>query len=133
MIAEMQRNVLGEPIIPCCLDPLTGYARNGYCEVPPEDHGKHAVCAVMTEEFLEFTRGCGNDLSTPMPEWGFPGLKPGDRWCLCASRWQEAFLVGKAPSVVLEATHEAALEIIRLDDLRRHAVDPETDGEDCGE
>jgi len=130
MIAEVQRNVLGDPLIPCCLDPLTGYGRTGYCEVPPADHGIHAVCAVMTEEFLAFTRARGNDLTSPAPDWGFPGLKPGDRWCLCASRWKEAFLAGKAPGVILEATHEAALRIVDLEDLRRYALPlGETEGE----
>ncbi len=106
---------------------MTGFSRNGFCDVPPEDYGVHAVCAVMTDEFLKFTKEQGNDLSTSVPEWGFPGLREGDRWCLCASRWQEAFLVGKAPLVVLEATHEAALEIISLEDLRSHAASKEED------
>lgn len=127
MIAEVQRNVLGDPLIPCCMDPVTGFSRSGTCEVPPQDYGIHAVCAVMTESFLAFTRERGNDLSTPMPEWGFPGLREGDRWCLCASRWQEAFLAGKAPPVVLEATHQAALEIIDIADLRDHAALTEDD------
>ncbi|MBC2600929.1 DUF2237 family protein [Puniceicoccus vermicola] len=122
MIAEIQKNVLGEALIPCCLDPITGFSRNGSCEVPTEDYGLHAVCAVMTAEFLEFTRDRGNDLSTAIPEWGFPGLNPGDHWCLCASRWQEAFNVGKAPPVILEATHERALEIIKIADLKSKAV-----------
>ncbi len=120
MIAGIQRNVLGEALLPCCTDPLTGFTRNGSCEVLPTDGGIHAVCARMTEEFLEFTQKRGNDLSTPRPEFGFPGLKPGDHWCLCASRWQEALEAGVAPPVNLEATHEAALAIIRLEDLKRH-------------
>jgi hypothetical protein len=98
--------------------------------VPPEDSGIHAVCAVMTEGFLAFTRSRGNDLSGAIPEFGFPGLSPGDRWCLCASRWQEALEAGLAPPVVLEATHEAALRIVSLDDLRRHAVPGDGEGPD---
>jgi len=123
VLAEVHRNVLGSPLIPCCVDPLTGYTRTGYCEVPREDSAVHAVCAIMTEDFLEFTRSRGNDLTAPMLEWGFPGLKPGDHWCLCASRWQEAFLEGKAPKVVLAATHEAALGMIRLEDLKQYAAE----------
>ncbi|MEM0965546.1 MAG: DUF2237 domain-containing protein [Verrucomicrobiota bacterium] len=121
MIAEVSRNVLGEALIPCCMDPLTGFLRDGSCNVTPSDGGVHAVCAVITDEFLDFTRSRGNDLSTPFPDMGFPGLKPGDRWCVCASRWQEAFEAGKAPPVVLEATHEAALRFIRIEDLRANA------------
>lgn len=128
MIAAIQRNVLGEPLVPCCMDPLTGFTRSGSCEFVPSDGGIHAVCARMTKEFLEFTRLRGNDLSTPVPEHGFPGLKPGDCWCLCASRWQEALEAGVAPPVNLAATHEAALTIVRLSDLERHS-----DGSDQGE
>jgi len=120
MIAGIQRNVLGEPLVPCCTDPMTGFRRNGTCEVLPSDGGVHAVCARMTDEFLAFTRSRGNDLSTPVPEFGFPGLKPGDHWCLCASRWQEALEAGAAPPVNLAATHEAALTILRLEDLKSH-------------
>ncbi len=122
MIAHVHRNVLGEPLVPCCAEPVTGFLRSGLCEVPPEDGGIHAVCAVMTAEFLAFTKSRGNDLSTPVPEFGFPGLSPGDRWCLCASRWQEALEAGVAPPVVLAATHEAALRIVDRKDLETRAV-----------
>jgi uncharacterized protein (DUF2237 family) len=108
---------------PCGFDPLTGFYRDGCCYSGPEDTGRHAVCAVVTEQFLQFSRFVGNDLSTPRPEMGFPGLRPGDRWCLCAARWQEALEAGHAPKVVLMATHESALEVVRLDDLREHAID----------
>lgn len=100
---------------------MTGWTRNGTCETGPEDSGSHTVCAVMTDEFLEFSKSRGNDLSTPHPEFGFPGLRKGDRWCLCAARWLEAYRVGKAPAVVLEATHEAALEICPMEALVQHA------------
>lgn len=116
------RNVLGGPLIACSTDPLTGFYRDGLCRCGPEDAGLHAVCCVMTEEFLAFTKSRGNDLSTPRPEWGFPGLNPGDRWCLCAARWGEALEAGAAPQVVLEATGERALEIVALEDLRAYAV-----------
>ncbi|MEN0020699.1 MAG: DUF2237 domain-containing protein [Planctomycetota bacterium] len=112
------RNVLGTELQPCGTDPMTGFYRDGCCNTGPQDTGSHTVCAIMTAEFLAFTRSRGNDLSTPRPEWGFPGLKPGDRWCLCASRWQEAADAGEAPPVVLEATHEAALRSASLDDLQ---------------
>ena len=101
---------------------MTGFYRNGHCETGPDDQGLHIVCAEMTTEFLEFSRSMGNDLSTPGPEWGFPGLRPGDRWCLCVERWREALVAGVAPPVVLEATHISALEFVDLDDLQRHAV-----------
>lgn len=114
-------NVLGEPLEPCSFDPLTGFHRDGCCRTGGADAGVHAVCAVMTEEFLAFSRSSGNDLSTPEPVWGFRGLVPGDRWCLCASRWAEALAAGVAPPVVLEATHIAALEFASLDDLQAHA------------
>jgi uncharacterized protein len=117
------RNVLGLPLEPCSLDPVTGFFRNGCCDTSHEDVGSHTVCVVTTEDFLAFSRACGNDLSTPMPEYGFPGLKPGDRWCLCAPRWQEALDAGKMPRVVLRATHEGALDCCSLDDLKRYAVD----------
>ncbi|MEB3284132.1 MAG: DUF2237 domain-containing protein [Candidatus Sericytochromatia bacterium] len=118
-----QLNVLGEPLQSCSVDPLTGFTRTGCCEVTGDDVGFHAVCAVMTREFLAFSQARGNDLSTPMPQYAFPGLKPGDRWCLCAPRWQEALESDAAPKVVLASTHLAALEFCRLDDLKRHAVD----------
>ena len=118
-----QVNVLGEPLQTCCMNPLTGYYRTGCCEVGGDDTGVHAVCAVMTDEFLEFSRSVGNDLSTPMPQYGFVGLKAGDQWCLCAPRWQEAFEAGKAPQVKLRSTHAAAAEFCDMDALRAHAID----------
>ncbi len=117
----MGRNVLGGDLEPCSLDPLTGFYRDGCCETGAGDHGVHTVCAVMTAEFLAFSRAAGNDLSTPHPEWGFPGLVPGDRWCLCAPRWQEALEAGAAPQVVLAATHQQTLEWASLADLEAHA------------
>ena len=117
------RSVLGGPLAPCSDTPPTGFYRDGCCNTGPEDAGSHTVCAVMTAEFLAFSKARGNDLSTPMPEFQFRGLKPGDRWCLCAPRWQEAFIAGKAPKVVLTATHERALEHTALVDLKRFAVD----------
>jgi uncharacterized protein (DUF2237 family) len=119
---RMARNVLGTDLVPCSLDPLTGFYRNGCCDTGADDAGVHAVCAVMTAEFLEFSKGAGNDLSTPMPQYGFPGLVPGDQWCLCADRWVEAFDAGRAPRVVLEATHACVLEWATLDDLRAHSA-----------
>jgi len=117
------RNVLGEPLDICSLQPMTGFYRDGCCNTGQEDIGRHTVCAVMTSAFLDFSKSRGNDLSTPVPELGFPGLKPGDRWCLCASRWQEAFEANQAPRVVLRATHESALSHCSLTDLKRLAVD----------
>ncbi|QSP95324.1 DUF2237 domain-containing protein [Marinobacter salinisoli] len=116
-------NVLGEPLETCGNDPVTGFYRDGCCNTGPDDLGFHTVCTVVTEDFLEFSQGRGNDLSTPRPEYGFPGLKPGDSWCLCAARWQEAFEAGVAPRVRLRATHQATLEMCELADLKRHAVD----------
>lgn len=123
------KNVLGQPLAGCCSDPLTGFYRNGRCDTGPEDVGRHVVCAEMTETFLDFTRKQGNDLSTPVPEFAFPGLKPGDRWCLCASRWKEAMQAGCAPAVHLAGTHMEALEVVRLSDLRAHAIDSDTAAE----
>ena len=120
---EDARNVLGTELIPCSLDPVTGFFRNGCCETGPDDLGLHTVCAVMTAEFLAFSRAAGNDLSTPMPQYGFKGLKPGDRWCLCAPRWKEALDAGLAPPVILEATHEETLAITPLGVLKDHAVE----------
>lgn len=117
------QNVLGEPLQPCCMDPVTGFFRDGHCHTGPGDVGVHVVCAQMTEEFLRFSQRRGNDLSTPLPAYQFPGLKPGDRWCLCADRWQEALDAGMAPPVVLAATHVAALEFVDLADLEAHAID----------
>ena len=117
------RNVLGEVLEICSLNPMTGFFRDGCCDTSREDRGSHTVCAVMTAAFLEFSRSRGNDLSTPVPEYGFPGLQPGDRWCLCAPRWQEAFVAQCAPRVVLRATHEAVLAHCMLADLKRFAID----------
>jgi len=119
---ETALNVLGQELLPCSNAPLTGFFRNGCCETGPDDLGLHTVCAVMTAEFLAFSRRAGNDLSTPRPDLHFPGLKPGDRWCLCAPRWKEALDAGAAPGVVLEATHEEALAIVTLDVLKAYAV-----------
>lgn len=116
-------NVLGTELKTCCTSPLTGYYRDGKCNTGAGDYGAHVVCAKMTAEFLEYTKSQGNDLSTPAPIYNFPGLKPGDFWCLCASRWEEARKVGIAPPVVLEATHAAALEYINLADLQAHAIE----------
>lgn len=118
-------NVLGTPLVPCSFNPKTGFYRDGCCRVGDDDLGVHAVCAVMTAEFLAFSKRAGNDLSTPMPQYGFPGLKPGDRWCLCAPRWQEAHEAGAAPQVVLQSTHQAALSHAELDDLLAHATGAE--------
>jgi uncharacterized protein (DUF2237 family) len=115
--------VLGGELEPCSVDPVTGCYRDGTCRTGASDVGVHAVCAVMTDAFLEFSRAAGNDLSTPRPEWGFPGLVPGDRWCVCAPRWQQALEADEAPPVVLAATHALALEFCSLADLRAHAVD----------
>jgi len=117
-----ERNVLGGPLASCSLSPLTGFFRDGCCRTGPDDTGVHTVCAVMTEEFLEFTVRAGNDLVTPQPQWGFPGLVAGDRWCLCAARWLEAAQAGRAPPVVLEATHEKTLAVVPRELLERHAV-----------
>jgi len=116
------KNVLGTELQSCSTDPMTGFFRDGCCNTGPTDHGRHTVCIVASEEFLEFSKAAGNDLSTPRPEYRFPGVQPGDQWCLCVDRWQEAFEAGMAPQVYLEATHENALDVVALDDLRRHAV-----------
>jgi hypothetical protein len=118
-----QLNVLGEPLTTCSENPRTGWYRSGCCETDAEDHGAHTVCAVMTAEFLEFSAARGNDLSTPRPEFGFPGLEPGDRWCLCASRWVEAYQADRAPKLVLAATHQRTLQYAPLEVLRRFALD----------
>jgi len=117
------KNVFGEPLAPCCLDPMTGFYRTGHCVTGQEDHGTHVVCARVTREFLDHSLARGNDLVTPMPEYGFPGLKPGDQWCLCAVRWREALDAGVAPPVLLAATHEKALELVPFEALKRHALD----------
>lgn len=119
----MAKNVLGTPLETCSNDPLTGFYRDGCCHTGADDHGLHLVCAEMTDEFLEFSAERGNDLSTPIPAYGFPGLKPGDRWCLCALRWKEALQAGHAPKVHLEATHISTLEFVDLEDLQQHAVE----------
>jgi uncharacterized protein (DUF2237 family) len=117
-----QLNVFGDTISTCCTNPMTGWYRNGCCETDGNDTGVHTVCAVMTDEFLEFSKSMGNDLSTPMPQYNFPGLKAGDKWCLCAMRWQEALENGKAPKVDLAATHMRSLEFVEMDDLKRFAI-----------
>ena len=120
---EAKLNVLGEPLETCSEEPLTGFFRDGCCNTAPEDLGLHTVCTRVTAEFLEFSKSRGNDLSTPRPEFGFAGLRPGDQWCLCAARWQEALEAGAAPRVVLRATHAAALRVVSLAALKRHALD----------
>ena len=117
-------NVVGGKLLACSVEPLTGFYRNGCCSTGPEDLGSHTVCVVLTEEFLEFSKAVGNDLSTPRPEWGFAGLAPGDRWCLCASRWLEAHEAGKAPEVVLGATHARALDVVPIELLTSRAAAP---------
>jgi len=116
-------NVLGEPLRPCCFAPITGFTRTGVCETGPADPGGHTVCVQMTREFLEFSKARGNDLTTPAPQFHFPGLRPGNRWCICASRWKEAYDAGVAPPVILTATHEATLDYVLLDELKQHALD----------
>ncbi|TVP85960.1 MAG: DUF2237 domain-containing protein [Thioalkalivibrio sp.] len=121
---EQGLNVLGHPLVACSQgEPVTGFYRDGDCSTGPDDLGRHVVCARVTAEFLEFSKNRGNDLVTPRPEFGFPGLNPGDRWCLCAARWREALEAGAAPRVVLTATHQKALEIVSLEDLKRFAID----------
>jgi uncharacterized protein (DUF2237 family) len=121
--AMTDRNVLGDELEPCGTDPLTGFYRDGCCATGPEDLGSHTICAVVTAEFLEHQRGIGNDLGTPMPQYGFPGLTPGDRWCVTAANWLRAHIEGVAAPVVLASTHERALDIVPLSILREHAVD----------
>ena len=118
-----QKNVFGEDLETCSTSPMTGFYRDGCCGTGPEDIGMHVVCTEVTEEFLEFSKSRGNDLSTPNPEFGFPGLKPGDRWCVCALRWKEAMDNGYASPVVLASTNESVLEVVSLEDLKRHALD----------
>lgn len=120
-----QLNVFDEPLEECSTNPVTGFTRTGCCETGPDDVGSHTVCVQMTQEFLEFSRFRGNDLSTPVQAYGFPGLRPGDRWCLCAARWQEALEFDMAPGVYLRATHKRALDIVSFDDLKKHALDLE--------
>lgn len=118
-----QLNVLGGPLLTCSDSPVTGFFRDGCCNTSEDDFGSHTVCVVLTEEFLAYSKAAGNDLSTPRPEFDFPGLKAGQRWCLCAARWVEAWRAGKAPKVSLNSTNQAALEIVPLDLLKQHAVD----------
>jgi uncharacterized protein (DUF2237 family) len=120
---QPDRNILGGPIAPCSFSPRTGFYRDGCCNTGPEDLGLHVVCVQVTREFLEFARDEGNDLVTPAPEYGFPGLRPGDRWCVCAGTWRRAYDAGVAAPVVLAATHEETLAIVPLDALREHALD----------
>lgn len=120
----MAKNVLGTPLVPCSYDPLTGFFRDGCCKTDAHDHGSHVVCARVTQEFLVYSLQRGNDLMTPQPQFRFTGLKAGDRWCLCAKRWAEAFVAGVAPPVVMDSTHEKALEFVRLEDLQKHAFVP---------
>jgi len=122
-----ERNVLGEPLASCGTDPITGFFRDGCCNTSPEDLGRHTICAVLTAEFLEHQQQIGNDLITPMPQYRFPGLKPGDRWCVTARNWLQAHMDGAAAFVVLASTHERALEIVPLETLREHAVDVPAD------
>jgi uncharacterized protein (DUF2237 family) len=117
-VQRVAKNVVGTGLVQCGCNPMTGFFRDGFCHTESADRGRHTVCAIMTEEFLKFTRSRGNDLSTPAPQFRFPGLKPGDRWCLCVSRWKGAYNAGVAPSVILEATHERALETVKIEELR---------------
>ncbi|MGY8747686.1 MAG: DUF2237 family protein [Pirellulales bacterium] len=118
---QLPKNVLGTELQSCCTSPVTGFYRDGFCRTGISDKGLHIICCVMTEEFLAFSQQVGNDLSTPIPEYGFPGLQPGDQWCLCMLRWQEALKNGRAPQVVLEATHMSVIEFVSMDDLNDHA------------
>ena len=127
MAESFRTNVLGEKLLPCCYLPITGFYRDGYCRTGPGDYGLHTVCVEVSAEFLSFSRAKGNDLSTPIPEYDFPGLQPGDRWCLCVTRWKEALDARMAPRVVLAATHITALEFVSLEDLQSHAVPEETE------
>lgn len=120
---QKAKNVLGGELTECSTDPMTGFFRDGCCNTNEQDIGRHVVCVELTDDFLEFSKSRGNDLSTPHPEFDFPGLKGGDRWCLCALRWQEAFEAGKAPQVYLQSTHESALEVLLLEDLKKYAID----------
>ncbi len=122
MPSKNAANVFGDPMITCSTDPMTGFFRDGCCNTGPQDTGMHLVCAEVTAEFLEFSKAAGNDLSTPMPQYGFGGLQPGDRWCLCVTRWKDALDAGMAPKVVLEACHLSTLEWVTLDELKAHAV-----------
>ncbi|HHY50511.1 MAG TPA: DUF2237 domain-containing protein [Alphaproteobacteria bacterium] len=118
-----ERNVLGEPLQPCSTDPVTGYFRTGSCEAGPDEVARHLVCCEMTAEFLAFSKSVGNDLTTPMPQYNFPGLRPGDRWCIHIARWREALEAGMAPRVAILSTHRRALDFVSIEDLKRHAFD----------
>ena len=120
---QIARNVFGQPLVPCSFSPRTGYFRDGCCKTDATDQGRHVICALVTEDFLQFSRDRGNDLSTPRPEYEFPGLKSGDRWCLCALRWKEALAAGMAPKVYLESTHIKALEYVSLAQLKAHSAE----------
>ena len=120
-----QLKVLGTALEPCCMNPVTGFYRDGSCHTGPRDHGVHTVCAVMTAEFLQYTSSCGNDLITPLPQFGFPGLKPGDKWCLCADRWKESIKAGVAPPIILESTHQKTLDYVSLVVMKNHIFIPD--------
>ena len=126
MTNKIQLNVFDKPLRACCMNPITGFTRNGFCDLHPADKGNHTVCAVMTSSFLIFSKEKGNDLSTPIPDFHFPGLKEGDKWCLCVTRWKEALDHGVAPQVYLKATHISALEYVDLEDLQSHAAEDES-------
>ncbi|MBE9032856.1 DUF2237 domain-containing protein [filamentous cyanobacterium LEGE 11480] len=121
-ISSRPKNIFGTELQCCCTAPRTGFYRDGFCQTGPQDYGSHTVCAEVTAEFLEFSRSRGNDLSTPIPAYEFPGLKPGDKWCLCVSRWKEAYDAGVAPAIVLEACHEKALEVVTREQLEQHRL-----------
>lgn len=121
--SENQTSVIAEPLEPCSISPMTGFTRNGCCETGEEDVGSHTICVQVTDEFLEFSKAAGNDLSTAKPEFGFPGLKDGDRWCLCAIRWIQAMEAGAAPKVVMRATNAKALDVVSFSYLKNHAID----------
>jgi uncharacterized protein (DUF2237 family) len=121
------KNVLGTALKLCCTDPMTGFYRDGYCRTGADDTGRHTICILATDEFLEFSKAAGNDLTTPRPEYAFPGLKDGDKWCLVAMRWQQALEAGMAPLVDLEATHESSLEFVRLEDLKKFSIESSED------
>ena len=123
MSEEDQLNIFNEPLEACSFDPVTGFFRSGCCETSEQDTGSHTVCAIMTEEFLKFSKSKGNDLSTPVPAFDFPGLNSGDRWCLCAARWLEAYEAGSAPSIIAKATHRRAIEIIPMEVIKEFALD----------
>jgi len=128
MAESIRTNVLGGKLLPCCFSPMTGFYRDGHCRTGPGDYGLHTVCIEATSPFLAFSRAMGNDLSMPMPQYQFAGLEPGDRWCLCVTRWKEALDAGMAPPVVLSACHISALEFVSLEDLQAHAVKEEAEG-----